>query len=139
MATRFIVPQPPLNDKYQLLVEEISVSGDWGMTTDIDMINYNLKLLEVEFGMSIQKDLPTSTKGISGVVPIGKFITIIQIKKDDSDARMAFYDFSVELEKVFEPLKETFSENVVTRWMELYHSMKTNFSEAEDRVELFKP
>ena len=139
MATRFIVPQPPLNDKYQLLVEEISVSGDWGMTTDIDMINYNLKLLEVEFGMSIQKDLPTSTKGISGVVPIGKFITIIQIKKGESEARMLFYDFNVDLEKVFERLNKTFSENVVTKWMELYHSMRLNFSEAGDRVELFKP
>src|SRR5687768_16622896 len=100
MEKHFVILQPAENGRYQFLVDDISDNGQWGATTDISKIKYNLKLLEVDFNLDMQINLPLSTKGISGVVPIGRFITVIKMRKDETEGGMFFHGHNIDLDKV---------------------------------------
>ena len=141
MEKHFLVLQPPFAEKYSFLVDDISNKSNWGSTTDIDKINYNRKLLGEDFNIDIKVNLLLSEKGGTSVLPLGRFITIIQLREDENMGRMTFFDFDTSGSKteIEQMLKTAYSENIVDAWFKVYDILKKEFQEEDDNVALLKP
>lgn len=139
MNKYFLIPQPPITEKCSLLVEEISDKKNWGFTSDINMIKYNISLLGTEFNKDLTIRNMFTDKGISTVFPIGCFITVLELKKDETEGKMTFFDFDVELSSVKPLLKQEFSENIIDEWIKVYNSLGSDFSDDDDLFVLLRP
>ena len=139
MKKKFILEQPPFANKFKLLVDESIDFGKVGFTTDLDKIEYNLELISKEFKESVDLHNLFTDKGITAIFPVGKYITILELKKDKTKGIMALCDF-----KRFENISETrnilekeYSENIIKEWFKVYYILTSEFSEDEDLFELF--
>ena len=141
MKKHFIVPQPPLTEKYRLLVDDMSEKRNFGFTTDIDKILYNKNILGDDFNMDLTIKNIFTDDGITSVFPIGCFITVLQLKKDEAEGKMTFFDFEVDIDKaeLKNILKQQFSDNIVNAWLDVYDFLRDDFCDEDDRFELFRP
>ena len=139
MEKQFLVPQPPLTDKYRLLVDDISDNETFGTATDINKIKYNIKLLGDNFNMDLTIKNMFTKEGITGVFPIGRFIAILQLKKDETEGRMTFFDFDIDITLVKPIISAMYSENVVKEWTKVQDLLLLELSDEDDLFELFRP
>ncbi|MGE0079621.1 MAG: hypothetical protein AB7S48_17300 [Bacteroidales bacterium] len=141
MKKHYLVQQPPLTEKYTFLVDNISNNKNWGRTTDIDKIEYNRNLLGDDLNIDIKINLLFTEKGLTTVIPLGRFITIIQIREDENEGAMTFFDFDIEhpIEELKELISKTFSENITKEWIKVYETLKSEFKDEDDIVRLEKP
>lgn len=141
MEKNFIVPQPPVTEKYRLLVDDMSEKRNFGFTSDIDKIRYNKNILGDDFNMDLTIKNMFTDEGITSVFPIGCFITVLQLKKDETEGKMTFFDFDIDTDKagLRDILKQQFSENIVNAWFDVYDLLRSDFSEEDDLFELFRP
>ena len=143
MKRQFLVPQPPLADKLTFLVDDINESRTLGLTTDFDKIEYNLKLIDESFRQDLEIGLNFSETGITDVVDLGRYIAVIEIKKDQSTGKMHFFDTTVNFskEELSGMLKSDFkfSAGITERFMVIYDLMKSESSPSFDNVELLRP
>ena len=142
MKKHFLVSQPPLTEKYSFLVDDINQSRNWGVTTDIDKIEYNRNLLGDDFNIDIKIKLLFTKKGMTFVVPIGRFITIVKIREDEKEGSMTFFDFDIgysrdALELILE--EAGYSVSIINDWLKYYDLMSLEFSSEQDNVVLLKP
>ena len=139
MEKQFLVPQPPLTEKYRLLVDDMSDNETFGTATDINKIRYNIKLLGDNFDMDLTIKNMFTKEGITGVFPIGRFITILQLKKDETEGRMTFFDFDIDITLVKPIISAMYSENVVKEWTKVQDLLLLELSDEDDLFELFRP
>jgi hypothetical protein len=142
MKKYFLIPQPPLTDKYTFLVDEINELGNWGMTTDIDKVLYNRDLFGEDFNIDIKIKLLLTKKGVTFVVPFGKFITIMKIRDDENEGTMTFFDYDVDMSRgALEIMLESvgYSAAIVNEWLKFYDLMHLEFKAESDNVVLLKP
>ena len=136
------INQPPLAEKYVFLVDDISDKLNYGKTTDIDKLNYNVKLLGEKFNIEMQVGaMMAESKGITAVFALGNFITVLEIMKDFKKGKMAFFDRILDMERsaINEMLVNAYSKNIANEWFKQYDALNLNFSEENDIVELYKP
>ena len=142
MKKYFKISQPPLTAKYTFLVDDINEMRNWGMTTDIDKIEYNRDLLGDDFNIDIKiKLLLTKKGGGTFVIPIGRYITVFEIREDENEGRMTFFDFTfgATREELQIMLEIGYSETIVNEWLKCYDLMSLEFTSSSDTVVLLKP
>jgi hypothetical protein len=139
MEKYFLIQQPPITEKFRLLVEEMSENEKFGFTSDIDMIKYNINLLGSDFKKDLTIKNMFTDKGITTVFPIGSFITVLELKKDETEGKMTFFDFDIEISSIKPILKATFSENIVNQFVNIHNLFESDFSEDDDLFVLFRP
>ena len=141
MKKYFLIPQPPITEKFTFLVDDISEKKNWGLTIDADKIAFNRKLLGENFNIDLKVNLLMTEKGIAKIFTLGNFITVLEMREDQKEARMTFFDCVMNMPK--DELKymigEVFSKNIVEEWIKFYDLLNLDFLEENDLVELYRP
>lgn len=141
MQKHFIVSQPPVTEKYRLLVDDMSQNRNFGYTNDLDKVRYNRNLINESFNQDISIKNLFSTGGVTAALALGRFITIVSINKEETQARMTMFDFNTDMSE--DELRHTFSltlsENVVDSCMKIHKELRSDFLEEDDIFELFLP
>jgi hypothetical protein len=140
MNKKFLILQPPLSDKYNFLVDDITKKENWGTTKDLDKVEYNINLLGEHFKIDLKIKHLSSGNGLTTVFPLGKFITVLEISPDESIKAMTFFDFKVEISRMELKMMLTnvFKDNTVKAFMEIYDILKEDFNDEFDNVRLVK-
>lgn len=141
MKKYFSIIQPPTTQKFTFLVDHISVNGKWGMTTDIDKINYNISLIKSQNIQSINSFLEDNNSSFTSVEQFGGFITVMMLRADKKEGRMTFvyYDVKKSRTEIRMMLLNDFSKKVADSWLKFYDIMIRQFTEKDDCVVLHKP
>lgn len=142
MKKYFLVTQPPVADHFSLLVDDINETATIGHTTDIEKCEYNRQVidsmgLDIDFKLQVQTAF--SDKGITTVVPLGRYISIIKASKDETKQEMFFIDSFSKAdfrEQNKKSLGGYFSDNIVTEFERIHTLLKSDFTDADDLVEL---
>jgi len=142
MKKYYIVQQPPLAEKYTFLVDDVSEVVNYGLATDMDKINYNRKIMGESFNIDIKVGLlMAESKGATFVFDLGRFVTVLELRADEKEGEMAFYDYDVnatreELNKI---LVERYSQNIANEWFRIQKELLEDFIPEDDVVRLHKP
>lgn len=141
MEKYYLISQPPFAEKFTFLVDDITDSKNWGMTTDLEKIKYNRKIFGEDIDVDIQIRQCLADEGTTTVFSFGRFIVIFQIRKDSKNGRMTFFDFETDLtrEEIEMKLKPVYSENIVRAWFKSYDILVENFTSINDLAVLLKP
>lgn len=143
MKKHFLILQPPLADHFTLLVDELSKNETFGHTRDVDKCEYNREVMErmgMELNFKVQVKTALSDTGITVVTPLGRFIVIIRISRDESKQEMNFFDaFSKVNFREQNSITTIFSENIVNKFEENQNNLKSFFTDEYDIVELMVP
>ena len=140
MKKIFLIEQPPLTDKYRLIVDDLTDVKNFGYTNNIDKIEYNLNIIGNEFKDKIDLHNLFSTKGLTCVFPVGTYITVLERNKDKTEGQMSFFDFDNigNVSEFRNLLEKQFSESIIKEWFKIYYLLSTEFSESEDLIELVR-
>ncbi|SOU86793.1 hypothetical protein [Tenacibaculum dicentrarchi] len=141
MKKYFLVQQPPLAEKLTFLVDELNESRTVGIATDFDKIEYNLKLIGDDFNQDLEIGINFLEKGITDVVDLGRYISVIAIKKDKTEGKMYFFDTTIAFSRneIVEQIGQLFSEITTKNFMTIYDLMKSQSTPSLDNVELLVP
>ena len=142
MRKKFLVLQPPLSDKYRFLVDDINDTATFAMTLDTDKVWYNRKILGEDLNLELEIHTALHDKGLTSVIPVGRFVTIWQISKDEKTQRIWFIDHESELsfrQIGKQIMGEYFSDNVYNEFERIQGLLRSSFNDEFDIVELFIP
>jgi hypothetical protein len=142
MKKKFLVTQPPNADHFTLLVDDINETATIGHTTDIEKCEYNRQVIEklgLDIDFIIQVQTAFSDKGITAVIPAGRYIAIIKASKDETKQEMFFIDSTSKAD--FRQQNATalggyFSDNIVNEFEKVHKVLRTNLTDEDDLVEL---
>ena len=139
MKKFYLIPQPPLTQRYSLLVDDMSDKKNYGRTTDIDKIKYNQDILGKEFELEVKIKNMYSDEGITTVFPVGSFIVVLQLKKDETKGQMTFFDHVVNTskEELRTMLLQGFSENIVDGWFQVFDALNSEDRVTSDNFDLY--
>lgn len=138
MANFDWIAQPPKSDQYTFLVDDLNPSATYGYTTDQDKVNYNRKLMGANFNLDLSVNTALAKKGVSAVLPLGRYVTIFQTSSNESSGSMTFIDYQIsllpnELQRI---LSSAFPSELVIACLELKALLSTDFSPSDDIVRL---
>ena len=141
MKKYFLIPQPPISDKLTFLVDELTENRTFGVTNNLDKIEYNLKLMGEDFNQDIEIGLNFLEKGITEVIDLGRYIAVVGIKKDKTEGRIHFFDSNADFtrEELIEQIELLFTENIAEKFINIYDIMVSESSQNFDNVELLVP
>ena len=139
MEKTFLIEQPPISKKYRLLIDDSSENRGICFTTDVDKVNYNLKILGVDLSLDTQIHNALSKDGITSIFSLGRYVAILRIKKDETVKEFWFVDFELDID--FEEVNKTtlngyFSDELIKNFNELREKLRASFSEEYDMIEL---
>ena len=141
MKPYFLIEQPPLSEKFRLVVSELTETKNFGFTSNIDKIEYNLNILGTEFKDKFDLHNLFSEDGLTSVFQLGKFISVLERNKAKTKGKMTFFDF-MNIGETSEGLKDLlkiqFSENIINEWFRIYYLMSSEFDESDDIFELIE-
>ena len=140
MKKFFLIPQPPISDKLTFLVDDLNETRTFGVTTDFDKIEYNLKLMGEEFSQELEIGINFNETGITDVIDLGRYIAVVAIRKDKKEGNIHFFDTTTNFsrQELFEQMQFLFSDNIAEKFIEIYDLMKSS-SKNLDCVELLVP
>lgn len=138
MENKFSLLQPPLVEKFTLVVDDINDKGNWGRTTDIDKIEYNFTTIGKDLSETMQLHAVMAMGRATIVSSMGRFITVTEVNKDRSAASMTFFDFDfpVASEKLRNILIEGYSVNIMNEWFAVQKVLSRHFRHDDDNVKL---
>ncbi len=139
MRKHFLIQQPPLSHKYRLIVDDINETETFAMTTDIDKVWYNREIVGVSISIMLETHTALSDKGTTALLPIGRYITIWQISKDEKTQRIWFIDYESEIsfrELGCQIMNDYFSDNIYNEFEKIQKEMKSLPSNELDTIEL---
>lgn len=141
MKKNFIVPQPPLVPMFRLLVDKMSDKRNFGFTDDLDKIEYNRKLFGEEYNQDFNIKNLVSEHGAASIFPVGRFITVLQMNREETDGAMHFFDFELNAsrEELKEGISKRFYPEIAEAWIEIYDTLSSDFSVDRDVYELIIP
>jgi len=142
MKKYYLIEQPPVARKYTFLVDDISDKLNYGLATDIHKINYNLKLMGEKFNIDVKVGLlMAESKGSTFVFDLGHFISILELRADQQEGKMAFYDCVIDIPRseLNEILVKRYSQNIATEWFKVHDRLNVNLSPETDIVQIIKP
>ena len=142
MRKHFLIEQPPLVDKYRLLVDDINETETFAMTLDIDKVWYNRKVIGEDMSIMLEAYTALSDNGTTVLQPIGRYITIWQISKDEKTQRIWYIDHESEIsfrEVGKQIMGDFFSDNVYDEFEKIQTELRSLFSDDLDIVELVLP
>jgi hypothetical protein len=141
MKKYFLIEQPPIADKLTFLVDDLNENRTFGVTTDLDKIEYNLKLMAEDFNQDLEIGINFLEKGITDVIDLGRYIAVVGIKKDKTEGKIHFFDSTVNFtrEELIEQMEMLFSKNIAQKFINIYDLMVSESSPNFDNVELLVP
>jgi len=124
-----------IGDKLIILVDDVNNNYSFGFTDSVSKINYNLETLNDY----LQKEdyetlLANSKEGLTTLFPLGRYISILRIKKDKSAMSMFLFDFRAEYSTIDQAFKDVFSENIITQFKKIKYQMEELFDDESDCV-----
>ena len=141
MKKHFLIPQPPIAEKLTFLVDDLNETRTVGIATDLDKIEYNLKLIGDDFNQDLEIGINFLEKGITDVVDLGRYISVVAIKKDQTEGKMYFFDSTVDFsrDELIEQMEMLFNESIANKFISIYDLMVSESSPSFDNVELLIP
>ena len=142
MEKYYLIEQPPIAEKYTFLVDDISDKVNYGRATDIDKINYNRKLMGEKFDIDLKVGLlMAESKGSTFVFDLGTFITVLELRADQKEGKMTFFDCVIDMPKsdINKMLVDAYSQNIANEWFKIQERLLENFPLENDTVRLHKP
>lgn len=141
MKKYYLVPQPPIAEKFTFLVDDITDIGNWGITRDLEKIAYNRNLLDEEINEDIEIRQSLTDVGTSSVFNFGKFIIILELKKGSAEGCMTFFDFQTDFSRseLINILKSTYSDNIINGYLKCHDVLVEEFTVINDLAILHKP
>ena len=132
----FIISQPPSSENFTLLVDLLSDNKNFGYTNDIDACLYNLDLISKlypEFFIELQTTNILSDNGTTSFIPLGRYICVSCIFKNEKPKEMYFFDIEsdVDISK-----QGVFSKNILAELERVRVIMLDKFSPEVDRFQL---
>ncbi|WP_339698003.1 hypothetical protein [uncultured Roseivirga sp.] len=92
MKKLFLIDQPPNSEYYNLIVQDASDNKMYGITQDIAHIDYNREVIGEWFDLDLAIKQLTSINGVTTAFQCGTYICALQLKHDNSQGTMSFYD-----------------------------------------------
>lgn len=125
-----------IGDKIILLVDDVNNTHSFGFTDSIEKVTYNLDLLKDYLNKDeLDKSIAKSKDGLTSLFPLGRYITILKVKKDKSKMSMYLFDFrNVDYQTIDQVFKDSFSENVITQFKSIKYQMEELFDDDVDCV-----
>ena len=141
MKKYFLVPQPPVADKLTFLVDDLNETRTFGVTTDLDKIEYNLKLMGDDFNQDLEIGINFLEKGITEVINLGRYIAVVGVKKDKTEGKIHFFDSTANFTRaeLIAQMELLFSKNIAKKFINIYDIMVSESSPNFDNVELLVP
>lgn len=142
MEKYYLIEQPPLAEKYTFLVDDISDKVNYGRATDIDKINYNRKIMGEKFNIDVKVGLlMAESKGSTFVFDLGQFICVLELRADQKEGKMTFFDCVIDMPKsdINKMLVDAYSQNIANEWFKVQERLLANLSPETDIVRLHKP
>jgi len=141
MKKYFLVPQPPVADKLTFLVDDLNETRTFGVTTDLDKIEYNLKLMGDDFNQDIEIGINFLEKGITEVIDLGRYIAVVGVKKDKTEGKIHFFDSTTNFTRseLIAQMELLFTKNIAEKFINIYDIMVSESSPNFDNVELLVP
>jgi len=141
MKKYFLIPQPPVADKLTFLVDDLNETRTFGVTTDLDKIEYNLKLMGDDFNQDLEIGMNFLEKGITDVIDLGRYIAVVGIKKDKTEGKMHFFDSTADFtrKELIAQMELLFTKNIAKKFINIYDIMVSESSPNFDNVELLVP
>ncbi|TRX29914.1 hypothetical protein FNW52_20440 [Flavobacterium sp. ZT3R18] len=141
MKKYFLIPQPPISEKLTFLVDEMNDHKTFGVTDDWDKFEYNLNLIGKDFKQDLEIGLSFLEKGITEVIDLGRYIAVVELKKDKSKGEINFFDTTIDLsrEELYNRINIRYSKNIAEIFINIYDLMRSGSSPSFDNVELFLP
>lgn len=140
MKKYFLVEQPPISSKYRLLVDDINETETFAMTQDIDKVLYNRHVLGHDLNITLEMYTALSSDGMTVVLPVGRYVTIWQISKDEKTQSILFvdYDTGLSFREVSQRggIESPYSDNVYNEFGRIESLMKAGFKNEDDIIEL---
>ena len=141
MKKYFLIPQPPVADKLTFLVDDLNENRTFGVTTDLDKIEYNLKLMGDDFNQDLEIGINFLEKGITEVIDLGRYIAVVGVKKDKTEGKIHFFDSTANFTRaeLVAQMELLFSKNIAKKFINIYDIMVSESSPNFDNVELLVP
>jgi len=141
MKKYFLIPQPPIAEKLTFLVDDINETKTFGVTEDWDKFEYNLNLIGNDFKQDLEIGLSFLEKGITEIIDLGRYIAVVELKKDKTKGRITFFDTTVSFTRteVYNQIKSLFKESIADNFINIYDLMRSESSLSCDNVEIFLP
>ena len=141
MKKYFLVPQPPLTEKFNFLVDDLTDNKTLGFTYDIDKIKYNLKMMGDDFNHDLEIGINFLEKGITDVVDCGRYIAVVGIKKDRTEGKISFFDTTTSFtrEELYGQIVALYDKSIANKFIDIYDLMISDEIPSFDNVELIIP
>ena len=141
MKKYFLIPQPPITEKLNFLVDDINEEKTMAFTTDFDKIEYNLNLMGKDFREDVEIGMNLVNSGVIEIIDLGRYLSIVSLSKTKKEGSIYFFDVTTKMSRVehFENVKKYFSENIAKKFIVDYDIMVSESSPSIDNVELIIP
>ena len=121
--SKYNIDQPPKNEYFQLIVEDMSENEFYGWTRNIEHIDYNREIIGEWFDLDVAVKQLTSVIGNTTVFQCGLYICILKLKPDNSEGEMEFHYFErIAKQNYLDMLKKDhkYSDNVINDLIKNY-------------------
>jgi hypothetical protein len=111
-----------------------------GITNTPVNIAYNLNQLGDDISINAEIRRTLSSGGVMAVIPLGRYITVIALKKDSDEGVMTFMDHDINMppDELRKTLHLMFPEGIVERWITMHKMWKMLYEESDNNVRLVK-
>ena len=127
-----------MTKKHLLKVNDISEKKNFGTTTKIQDIEYNIKVLGTEFRERLEISGLFSNEGLTSIFQIGRFIVVLKRNETNTEGKMTFFDFDINesVANIKKALILEYSEEIINQWFKYYYYLNSDFEEEHDIIEL---
>jgi hypothetical protein len=128
------------HSKLVLLADELNFDQTFGVTKSVLKITRNLHVIGFDLNNEFEKELANANHELICIWQLGRYISVINVKKDKKQGVMLFFEFIKDnysfREFAMQMLESLFCERVSLAFAKHYEEMTTGFCPDDDIVEL---
>jgi hypothetical protein len=128
------------HSKLVLLADELNFDQTFGVTKSILKIRRNLHVIGFDLNNEFEKELANANHELICIWQLGRYISVINVKKDKREGIMLFFEFirgnHAFRQFALQMLESLFCEKVALAFEKHYEEMSAGFSTDDDIVEL---
>jgi hypothetical protein len=128
------------HSKLVLLADELNFDQTFGVTKSILKIRRNLHVIGFDLNNEFEKELANANHELICIWQLGRYISVINVKKDKKQGVMLFFEFIkgnyAFRQFALQMLASLFCDKVSMAFERHYEEMSSGFSADDDIVEL---
>lgn len=128
------------HSKLVLLADELNFDQTFGVTKSILKIRRNLHVIGFDLNNEFEKELANANHELICIWQLGRYISVINVKKDKQQGVMLFFEFIrgnyAFRQFAMQMLESLFCDKVALAFERHYDEMSSGFSTEDDIVEL---